>query len=60
MVQVPASVQLLKTQADFFVELHNAGGEHVQIVDPIGMDWSTFSEPWYSLCEADDEIKAVG
>lgn len=50
MVQVPASVQLLKTKADFFVELHNAEDKDVQIVQPVGMDWRAFERHWAPSC----------
>ena len=50
MVQVPASVEILKTKADFFVELHNAEDKDVQIVQPGGMDWRTFERHWAPSC----------
>lgn len=51
MEQVPKSVSVLKTKADFFVELHNAGGEEeVQIVQPTGLDWNAFQRQWSPLC----------
>ena len=46
MVQVPDSVAILKTQADFFVELHNAWGKDVEIVQPPGLDWDKFAKQW--------------
>ena len=52
MEQVPQSVAVLKKQADFFVELHNAGGLDVQIVQPEGLDWQSFTLEWASLCES--------
>ena len=52
MDQVPKSVAVLKTKVDFFVQLHNGGGdEGVQIVQPTGLHWEEFARQWAPLCE---------
>lgn len=54
MEQVPKSVAILKTKADFFVEVNNAGeeGDDVQIVQPSNLDWSAFARAWAPRCAA--------
>lgn len=46
MVQVPESVAVLRHEADFFVELHNAGIDDVEIVQPLDLDWQGFRQQW--------------
>jgi hypothetical protein len=50
MIQVPASVKLLKDQANFFAEFYNAPNEDIQLVHPKEMSWQDFADLWVQLC----------
>jgi len=43
--QVPKSVALLRPMVDFAVEIHNTGGQDVELVAP-EMDWEAFTNLW--------------
>jgi hypothetical protein len=43
--QVPKAVAVLRPMVDFSVELHNTGGEDVDLVSP-GIDWDVFTNQW--------------
>lgn len=45
MEQVPKSVALLRPLVDFAVEIHNSGGEDVELVTP-EMGWEAFTSLW--------------
>ena len=45
MEQVPKSVALLRPMVDFSAEMHNTGGEDVELTSP-GMDWDRFTSQW--------------
>ena len=52
--QVPKSVALLRPMVDFSAEMHNTGGEDVELTSP-GMDWDLFTNQWSeSACSARD------
>lgn len=60
MEQVPKSVSVLKTKADFFVEFHNDGdGDDVKIVQPEYLDWQGFTRQWAPLCEESSVVNIM-
>jgi len=43
--QVPKSVALLRPMVDFTADIHNSGGEDVELTSP-DLDWDSFTKTW--------------